>query len=94
MPRDLRKYFYDIEQACKLLAEFTSGKTFADYTTDAMLRSAVERQFEIIGEALSWLCAVHRHWPRTSATLAGSSLFAIGSSMATLRFPTSWSGGW
>ena len=53
MPRDLRKYFYDIEQACKLLAEFTSGKTFADYATDAMLRSAVERQFEIIGEALS-----------------------------------------
>ena len=43
MPRDLRKYFYDIEQACKLLSEFTSGKTFADYATDAMLRSAVER---------------------------------------------------
>lgn len=52
MPRDLRKYLYDIDQACLLLKEFTGGKSFADYSTDAMLRSAVERQFEIIGEAL------------------------------------------
>jgi len=53
MPRDLRKYLYDIQQACALLAGFTSNKTFVDYAADAMLRSAVERQFEIIGEALS-----------------------------------------
>lgn len=53
MPRDLRKYFYDIDQACQLLVEFTSGKTLHDYQADAMLRSAVERQFEIIGEALN-----------------------------------------
>lgn len=53
MPRDLRKYLYDIDQACQLLVEFTSGETLQDYRSDAMLRSAVERQFEIIGEALS-----------------------------------------
>jgi uncharacterized protein with HEPN domain len=48
-----KKYLYDIRKACELLAEFAAGKTFADYAADALLRSAVERQFEIIGEALS-----------------------------------------
>ena len=51
--RDVRVYLFDIIQAAQRLAQFACGKTFADYERDAMLRSAVERQFEIIGEALS-----------------------------------------
>ena len=38
-----------------MLTRFTEDKTFADYSRDEMLRSAVERQFEIIGEAISQL---------------------------------------
>jgi uncharacterized protein with HEPN domain len=53
LPLEIRKYVYDIQQACELLSEFTAGKTLDDYTANAMLRSAVERQFEIIGEALN-----------------------------------------
>ena len=50
---DIRKYLFDMNEACELLIQFTAGKTFLDYSTDPMLRSAVERQFEIIGEALA-----------------------------------------
>jgi uncharacterized protein with HEPN domain len=52
---DIRKYLFDINEACELLIQFTAGITFSDYSADPMLRSAVERQFEIIGEALAQL---------------------------------------
>ncbi|SEQ75235.1 HepT-like ribonuclease domain-containing protein [Lentzea albida] len=58
MRRDPRTYLWDALRAVELLAEFSSGKTFADYEADAMLRSAVERQFEIVGEALNNLSKV------------------------------------
>jgi uncharacterized protein with HEPN domain len=41
-----------------LLMRFAEGKSFADYEWDEMLRSAVERQFEIIGETLSQLSRI------------------------------------
>ncbi len=41
----------------ELLTNFTAGKAFADYAHDAILRSAVERQFEIVGEATAQLVA-------------------------------------
>jgi uncharacterized protein with HEPN domain len=55
MRLEAKKYLYDMQQGASLLAEFVAGRTFADYQTDAMVRAAVERQFEIIGEALSKL---------------------------------------
>lgn len=58
MQRDPRTYLWDALRAAELLAEFSKGKSFADYQADALLSSAVERQFEIIGEALNNLSKV------------------------------------
>ena len=55
MRLEVKKHLYDMRGAASLLAEFTKGKDFATYESDALLRSAVERQFEIIGEALARL---------------------------------------
>jgi len=49
------KYFHDIRVAAEKVATFTEGCDFARYSRDDFLRSAVERQFEIIGEALAQL---------------------------------------
>lgn len=51
-PRDIRKHLFDIFEACELLRRFTEGKSLAEYAADPLLRSTVERQFEIVGEAL------------------------------------------
>ena len=58
MKLEARKYLYDIHRAADLLGELTNGKTFANYEVDALLRSAVERKFEIIGEAMSHLARI------------------------------------
>jgi uncharacterized protein with HEPN domain len=44
-----------MQRAANLLTQFTAGKQFADYDSDSMLRAAVEREFEVIGEALGQL---------------------------------------
>jgi uncharacterized protein with HEPN domain len=49
------KCLYDIHQACRLVTPFITAKTFDDYASDALLRSAVERQLTIIGKALNRL---------------------------------------
>jgi len=55
MQLEAKKYLYDMQQAAALLANFTSGRSFEEYTSDPMLKAATERQFEIIGEALTKL---------------------------------------
>ena len=55
MERDPRAYLWDARESADAIAEFVSGRTLDDYLADRMLRAAVERQFEIIGEALRQL---------------------------------------
>ena len=55
MDRDPRAYLWDAQESADAIADFVKGRTLDDYLADRMLRSAVERQFEIIGEALRQL---------------------------------------
>jgi uncharacterized protein with HEPN domain len=49
----LKKRLLDALNACRAIQSFVADRTFAEYEQNLMLRSAVERQFEIIGEALN-----------------------------------------
>src|SRR5215210_7574603 len=55
MPPETAKLLHDMLRAAERIARFVAGKTFADYGSDDLLRSGVERQFEIIGEAMTRL---------------------------------------
>lgn len=59
MRHDPRKLLYDIVTACEAIREFTRDRSAEQYEADRMLRSACERQFEIIGEAMTRLRATH-----------------------------------
>ena len=50
---DLRGYPWDVANACRKLQAFSQSKTLTDYLADDLLRSAVERQLTIVGEALA-----------------------------------------
>lgn len=49
------KYLADIREAGQTILEATAGRTLEDYLRDKILRLAVERSFEIMGEALRQL---------------------------------------
>ena len=58
MRPEARALLHDVEHAIARIARFCSGKSFDDYLADDLLRSAIERQLEIIGEAVNKLSAV------------------------------------
>lgn len=58
MHADAHKLAWDARQALERVLRFVKGKEFADYEADDLLRSAVERQLSIVGEALARLRAI------------------------------------
>jgi len=55
MERDPRSFLWDVRQSADAILRFIAGRSLDDYLTDDMLSAAVERHFEIIGEALNRL---------------------------------------
>ena len=55
MPRDPRAYLWDVREAVTDIQGFVAGLDLSAYVASALVHSAVERKFEIIGEALNQL---------------------------------------
>jgi uncharacterized protein with HEPN domain len=55
MQRDPRAFLWDVREAALAIQSFTTGLDVAAYEANAMAQAAVERKFEIIGEALNQL---------------------------------------
>ena len=52
MRRKTPALLLDIRDAARFIAEDTAGHTFASFRSDRRVRQVVERNLEIIGEAL------------------------------------------
>ncbi len=55
MQRDPRAFLWDVQAAAQAIVTFTRGMDAAAYSANEMAQAAVERKFEIIGEALNQL---------------------------------------
>jgi uncharacterized protein with HEPN domain len=60
---------WDLATAARRIKGFVAGKSWDDYDADLLLRSGVERQFEIAGEAMSILRSAD---PETAARVPGA----------------------
>lgn len=65
MPRDARAYLSDVIEACDAITNAVQGLDLQKYGGNRLVRSSVEREFIIIGEALAAL-------NRTSKEIFGS----------------------
>jgi uncharacterized protein with HEPN domain len=54
MEIEIKKYLFDIQESIDSIEKYLGNKRdFKVYTADKMLRRAIEREFEIIGEAMN-----------------------------------------
>jgi uncharacterized protein with HEPN domain len=58
MQRDPRAFLWDVRESALAIQAFIAGMDVTAYGANAMAQAAVERKFEIIGEALNQLTKV------------------------------------
>ena len=67
MRLESRKLLLDAVEACEAIAQHLSGIEFPAYRDSRLLRHSVEREFEIIGEALNRMSKID---PDTAARIS------------------------
>jgi uncharacterized protein with HEPN domain len=55
LQRDPRAFLWDVRESALAIQSFTVGMDAAAYASNPMAQAAVERKFEVIGEALNQL---------------------------------------
>ena len=63
-----KKLLFDVVLSGRSIREWCVGRSYAEYENDRKLRRAVEREFEVIGEALGPL---RQNDPETAARIDG-----------------------
>jgi len=58
MPPEIAKLLWDMDDAAAKIQRYSTGRSFDDFVHDDYFRSAVERQFATIGEAMTRLVKV------------------------------------
>lgn len=85
MPRDPRAYLEDIVEACQAISAATRGLDLPAYLANRLVRSAVEREFIIIGEAL---LALSRRAPAVLAAIGRARRISDLRNQLTHEYPT------
>ncbi|MFN5622176.1 MAG: DUF86 domain-containing protein [Flavobacteriales bacterium] len=69
MNEKVLKYLFDIKQAMDEIDSFFSGKEkrFVDYKNNMLLKRAIERNLEIIGEAVNKILTIDAEFPIENA---------------------------
>jgi uncharacterized protein with HEPN domain len=58
MQPEIEKHLWDIDEACRAILDLAQRSSLEEYRTTRWLRSSIEREFIIIGEALRNAIAV------------------------------------
>jgi len=85
MQRDERAYLNDIVEACAAIESALSGLDLAAYRADRLVRSAVEREFTIVGEAVAVLSRVA---PQVVAQITQARRIVDFRNQLTHKYPT------
>ena len=68
MKDEIKKYLFDMREAANSIFEYLGDKrNYFEYIENKMLRRAVEREFEIIGEAMSKILEIDADFPIENA---------------------------
>lgn len=68
MDNRAKKLLFDVLVSGRSIREWREGRSYSEYEADRQFRRAVEREFEIIGEALNRLTEAD---PTTAARIEG-----------------------
>ncbi len=85
MQRESRAYLADILEACDAISTALSGMQIDDYLSNRLVRSSVEREFTIIGEAV---LALSKKAPDIFASLTNARRIVDFRNRLTHEYPT------